>query len=116
MLRSGREARAAEASCTTFLDGIGRGLAIGTKLPTLPETQSVSEPSAVQGMGGQFDGVLWRLDHDVREGMASLRPHLAPGARLFLYVELVPSVWRLARELLGGREIVRFTKEGICEE
>jgi hypothetical protein len=48
--------------------------------------------------------------------MAILRPYLAPGARLFLFVELVPSVWGVTRELLGGREIVRFTKEGICEE
>src|SRR4051794_41178975 len=102
MFGAGREARAAEASCAAFLSGVERGLAIGQKLPTLPGWQTVPAPEDAQRLGGQFDGVVWRLRRALGEGMASLRPHLAPGARLFLFIELVPSVWGVTRELLGG--------------
>ena len=61
--------------------------------------------------------ILLADDHQmVREGMRLLRPHLEPGARVFFVVELVPSVWDVARQLVGGREIQRFSREGVCDE
>ncbi len=111
-----REERAALAAAASYLKGVQRGLALGKKVPLLPGLSACSAPSQVVAPEGGYDGVLWRLERALGDGLPSLRPHLAPGARLFMLVELVPSVWSVTRELLGGREIVRFTREGICEE
>lgn len=117
MFGPGREERAAHAAAATYLKGVQRGLAIGKKLPLFSGFTALSASAQVVAPSeGGFDGVLWRLERSLGEGMASLRPHLAPGARLFVLVELVPSVWGVTREILGGREIMRFTREGICEE
>jgi hypothetical protein len=112
----GREERAALAAGTAYLQGVQRGLALGRKMPHLPGLVAVEEPTQLTDGEGGYDGVLWRLEQSLGEGMLRLRPFLAPGARLFVLVELVPSVWGVTREILGGREIMRFSREGVCEE
>lgn len=116
MFGPGREARAIETASGTCLQGVERGLSIGKKLPVLPNMQAVPDLASVPAVESHFDGVLWRLDTELKPGIPAVRQVLAPGARLFLLVELVPSVWGVTRQLLGGREIPRFTREGICED
>ncbi len=116
MFGSGREARAIEAASAAFLQGVERGLSIGKKLPVLQNMHSVADLASVAATSEHFDGLMWRLDTDLRTGISGVRPVLAPGARLFLLVELVPSVWGVTRQLLGGREILRFTREAVCED
>jgi hypothetical protein len=112
----GREERAALAAGTAYLQGVQHGLAIGKNTPLLPGLAAIEDLTQLTVSQASYDGVLWRLERSLAEGMRRLRPVLAPGARLFVLVELVPSVWGVTREILGGREIMRFSREGVCEE
>jgi hypothetical protein len=112
----GREERAAITAGATYLQDVRSGLAIGKRMPVLPGLISVEDPSrAVALEGAGYDGVIWRLERPFEEGLGMLRPLLLPGARLFVLVELLPSMWGVTREILGGREIMRFSREGVCE-
>jgi|GEM_PF-4099101 len=116
MFGAGRELRSMEAATGTFLRGARRGLVIGARLPALEQAHVVSRLAETVGLQGGFDALLWRVDRDLRAGLVALRDKLSPGARVFLVAELVPSMWGVTKELLGGREVVRLTREGICED
>ncbi|MFT3921197.1 MAG: hypothetical protein QM778_01550 [Myxococcales bacterium] len=116
MFGAGREMRSVEAASGAFLRGARCGLVIGKRLPALENSREISALSELGAVAGGFDAVLWRLDRNARTALGELRVHLLPGARLFLLAELVPSVWGVTRELLGGKEIVRFSREVICED
>jgi hypothetical protein len=116
MLGMGRDIRAVEVACQTFFRGVGSGWAVGRKLPTLEGLRPLDEFEELLGVEQPGHGVLWRVDRGLRAGVAGLRSKLLPGAHVFFVVELVPSVWGVARELLGGRNVLRFSREEVCEE
>lgn len=119
MFGLGRDVRAMEAAWTSFSADVARGLVVAKKAPfaslgTGVAASVASVEDAVRA-GTSFDGVLWRVDRPLVEGAALLRSALAPGAKLFFVVELVPSAWGVLTELLGKPKRLRFTRDSVCE-
>jgi hypothetical protein len=115
MFGAGAEARSLEKTYVKALVGVQRGVSVGRKLPGAPFLESVPALEALPELNKRFDGAVWRVDRSVEEGVRALRSWLAPGARLLLVAELVPSAWQVARELFGGPGLPRFTREEVCE-
>jgi hypothetical protein len=115
MFGASAEIRALERVCGAALAGAERGLCVGRKLPAAPNLRGVPAPEAASALAPGFDALVWRLDRRFADGFRLLRPLLSPGARLVFVAELVPSVWGVARELLGGTPLPRFSREEIGE-